>query len=78
MLSEAVHLNVENYSLRKLTLIAEVFTGVEQQKNKQITPQKLFYCKLIIVAQHLSGKERLFSDLIKIESTSIKLSIVFL
>lgn len=36
--------------------IAEIFTGVDQQTNKQITPQKLLYCKLITVMQHLSGK----------------------
>lgn len=56
MLSEAVHLNVANYTWRRLMFIAEIFTGVDQQTNKQITPQKLFYCKLITVMQHLSGK----------------------
>ena len=41
ILSEAVHLKVANYTLRKVTFIAEVFTGVEQQTNRQITTQKL-------------------------------------
>lgn len=41
MLSEAVCQIIANDTLRKLTFIAEVFMGVEQQTSKLITHQNL-------------------------------------